>query len=74
MKPEHFVTNLSDHTKIADRLDVVTSLIEAKRNGTLPNPINPRLTDPDVQRLKAERHARAKEWLEEMEERKRTKQ
>lgn len=74
MRPEHFATSLNNHTEIADRLDVVNSLIAAKRNGTLPNPVNPRLTDPEVQRLKEERQARAKEWLEETEERKRSKQ
>lgn len=56
---------------IKERLTLIKRL--KKGHKPVPGPINPRLADPDVQRLKAERQARAKEWLEEMEERKRTK-
>lgn len=75
MRPEHFVTDIrlerddeknllpNSQRELADGLAVVKTLLDAKENGALSNPTNPRLNDPDVMRMKAERRARAEAWV-----------
>jgi len=83
MTLDHFTSHISNPTDETGRrvLETAQDRIEKymiARNQRSPSnrgvPANPRHDDPDVQRLKAERQARAKEWLEEMDERKQSKQ
>lgn len=48
MQPHHFASDLHNHSDIADRMEVIRAVFEAKSNASLPNPNNPRLNDPDV--------------------------
>jgi DNA invertase Pin-like site-specific DNA recombinase len=57
LKPEDFTNTVRRDSDKAAMFDVIKSLIEAKRTASLPNPVNPRLTDPDVIALKAKRKA-----------------
>ncbi|MCJ8151518.1 recombinase family protein [Shinella sedimenti] len=83
MTLDHFTSHISNPTDEAGRRVLETAQDRIKkymiaRNQRSPSnreaAANPRLDDPTVQRLKAERQARAKAWLAEMEERKRSKQ
>jgi DNA invertase Pin-like site-specific DNA recombinase len=82
MTLDHFTSYISNPTDEAGRrvLETAQDRIEKymiARNQRSPSnreaATNPRLDDPTVQRLKAERQARAKEWLEKTEERKGSK-
>ncbi len=69
MRPEHFATDVRlqrDDEKsllpesvndLTAKMQVVTSLFDAKANRNIPNPVNPHLNDPDVIALKAKRQA-----------------